>query len=255
AAASFGWRRRPPQVRPRADRPGRASRPSAPTRGGPRSRRACGRRGSGAACATPPPRSPPTPGPRRARGRAADGSRRHLRPQAADRERPRAAAVPCSRFVLLGRDRALGEQVAAQLTVQRRVVAPQPLERHRRVLLLVVAVVLEDRPELVVGGCDRPLVVPVDRLELLHDRDGRAVTVDRLGPKRLRRLVQGCAGRGHSTPPIARSAAALSLSKRNLPADLRGHVLDLEVLVDAFVAAFAPEPRLLDAPEGPGRVR
>src|SRR5262249_12658842 len=257
AAASAGWRRPPPaRARRPGGRPGRASPPSAPTPAGPRSRRACGRGGGGGACAPPLPRWLPTRGSRRARARAAGGSRRHLRAQAADPERPGAAVAAADvTGVFLRRDRAFGEQIAAELTVEGRVVAPQPLERHGRVLLLVVAVVLEDRPELVVGAGDRPLVVPVDRLEPLHARAVPRGAVVRLSPERLPRLVQGCAGPGHSIPPTALVGSGSPLATGNLPAELRGHVLDLEVLVDAFASAFAPEPRLLDATERPGRVR
>src|SRR5918994_6554633 len=45
------------------------------------------------------------------------------------------------------------------------------------------------------------------------------------------------------------------LSPGNLPADLGRHVLDLEVLVDALVAALAPESRVLHSPELSRRVR
>jgi hypothetical protein len=46
------------------------------------------------------------------------------------------------------------------------------------VLFLLVAIVLDDRPELVVGRPFGPLVVPIDRLQLLLDRDQGAMLVD-----------------------------------------------------------------------------
>src|SRR5262249_24385630 len=154
----------------------------------------CGRRESDAAYAKLPLRSQPTRPPRPARARAEGGSRRHLGPQAPDAERPGPGVGPVAGlFLRLSRsfgDRACAEQVLAQLSVEGGVVAAQPLERYRRVLFLVVPVVLEDRPQLVVVAGGGALVVPVDRLELLHDRDGRSMAIDRLRPQLLRRLVQ-----------------------------------------------------------------
>ena len=104
----------------------------------------------------------------RARGRGADGSSRPCSLQAADAERPvggarrpagRTSSAPSpSLRARLPRvdDRALGEEVRAEVTVEHGVVAAQPLERHRRVLLLLVAVVREDRRELGVAGRPRP---------------------------------------------------------------------------------------------------
>ena len=56
-------------------------------------------------------------------------------------------------------------------------------------LLLLVAVVLEDRPERVVARRGGALVVPVDRLELLHQRMDRAVLIHHLGGQRFQRFV------------------------------------------------------------------
>src|SRR5205823_2902328 len=57
-------------------------------------------------------------------------------------------------------------------------------------------------------------------------------------------------------PPISLLQHVVRGSRpSNLPADLCRDVLDLEVLVDALVAALAAEPRLLHPSEGPGRVR
>ena len=48
-------------------------------------------------------------------------------------------------------------------------------------LLLLVAVVRQELLQLLIGGGVNTLVVPVDRLELFHDRDDRAVAIDGLG--------------------------------------------------------------------------
>ena len=66
------------------------------------------------------------------------------------------------------------------MAIEDGIVATQPLEGHGRVLLLLVAVVGEDGRELRVGGDRDTLVVPVDGLELLHDRRDRPVPVDHL---------------------------------------------------------------------------
>ena len=61
---------------------------------------------------------------------------------------------------------------------QSRIAAAQPFQRHRRVLLLLVAIVLEDGAQLGIAGRLGALVVPVDGLQLLHQRDDGAVLVD-----------------------------------------------------------------------------
>src|SRR4029450_6982491 len=187
AAACAGSRRRPLPAPRRPPRPARASPPSAPSRADRRSARPCGRRGSGGAFAPPLRRSRPTPRPRPAQARAADGSRGPLGAQGADAERAGSGVVVRVGFVFLRGDRALGEQVLAQLLVEVRVAAAQPFERHGRVLLLVVTVVLEHGAGGVVTAGDRPLVVPVDRLQFLHDRDDRPMAIDRLRAPDLRR--------------------------------------------------------------------
>jgi hypothetical protein len=75
-------------------------------------------------------------------------------------------------------DRLVLEQIRTQLLVERLVVPAQPLEHHGGVLLLLVAVVGEDRAQLVIAGGGDALVVPVDGFELLHDRDDRAMAID-----------------------------------------------------------------------------
>ncbi len=113
---------------------------------------------------------------------------------------------PCSASVLGGvldgEDVAVGEQVGTQVAVEHRVVAAEPLERHRRVLLLLVPVVAEHLGQLGIGGGRSPLVVPVDRLELLHDRhDGPMAIDDR---RRADRAREGLAVARHRSflPPV-----------------------------------------------------
>ena len=70
------------------------------------------------------------------------------------------------------------------------IAAAQPFQRHRRVLLLLVAIVLEDGAQLGIAGRLGALVVPVDGLQLLHQRDDGAVLVDDLGPELAGVFVQ-----------------------------------------------------------------
>src|SRR5262245_32277938 len=72
--------------------------------------------------------------------------------------------------LLAADDRPFGEEIGAQGRVQLRIVTAQPLERHGGVLLLLVAVVGEDLPQLVVLAGVDTLIVPVDRLQLLAQR-------------------------------------------------------------------------------------
>ena len=103
---------------------------------------------------------------------------------------------PRSRVMELG-----GEQIGAQVLVERRVAASEPLEGHRGVLFLLVAVVGEDVGQAGVGGGLDPLVVPVDGLELLAQRGHGPVVVDGVLVEELRRFVQ----------PFARHVVLLSL--------------------------------------------
>ncbi|NWG73298.1 MAG: hypothetical protein HXY24_01580 [Rubrivivax sp.] len=68
------------------------------------------------------------------------------------------------------RQRLAAEDVVAQLVVEGAVVAADPLEQHRGVLLLLVAVVHEDGAKLRVLADVDALVAPVDRLQLLGQR-------------------------------------------------------------------------------------
>ena len=83
------------------------------------------------------------------------------------------------------------------MLIQLRVVPAQPLQHHGCVLLLLVAVVCEQLLQLLIGRGVNTLVVPVDRLELFHDRDDRAVTIDGFGLEDRLALVQGTAAAGH----------------------------------------------------------
>src|SRR5262249_32148739 len=119
---------------------------------------------------------------------AADAERAVTR---ARRSAPAAAAALAGGLAAV--DRPLREEVRAQPLVERHIVAPDPLEGHRGVLLLLVAIVRQDLLQrLVAGGVD-PLIVPVDGLQLLAQRRESTVTVDRLRLEQLRVLVQSCA--------------------------------------------------------------
>ena len=76
------------------------------------------------------------------------------------------------------------------MLVELGIVAAQPLQRHRRVLLLLVAIVLEDGAQFGIVGRLGALVVPVDGLKFLHQRDDGAMTVDDLGSQLAGILVQ-----------------------------------------------------------------
>jgi hypothetical protein len=94
-------------------------------------------------------------------------------------------------------ERRLGEQVFAQIPVERRVLPAQPFEHHRGVLLLLVAVVREDRRSSSsavarrAGRTNRPPRAPPSA------RRSRGA-IDNLGAERFRIFVQGLAG--HSGP-------------------------------------------------------
>src|SRR5207248_8819192 len=104
----------------------------------------------------------------------------------------RTAAVRARRLgPLLRRDDRSGtEQIATQVRLEDGILATDPFEEHRRVLLLLVAVVLEDRAQLAVLGRVDALAVPVDRLQLLDDAHDRAVHVACLLTQQLERLVE-----------------------------------------------------------------
>src|SRR5688572_2502181 len=120
--------------------------------------------------ATPSSRSSPTP----ARATSPSSSTAVFWPRRGCRSRR-----GCSVLLDLG-DVAFGEEVSAHVLVECLVHAPQVFEAHDRVLDLLVAVVLEDAPELLIGRGLSALVVPVDRLQLLLHRLHRAREVERL---------------------------------------------------------------------------
>ena len=72
-------------------------------------------------------------------------------------------------------------RIGFHVLVQFRVVAAQPLQHHHGVLFLLVAVVLHDGAQLGIVRGLGALVVPIDSLELLHQRDDGAVMIDDLG--------------------------------------------------------------------------
>src|SRR5207342_2821539 len=90
--------------------------------------------------------------------------------EVADAERTRADGSTPLGLSLTLEDRPRREEVGAEMLIELRIATPQPLQRHRGVLLLLVPVVHQDRRELPVVGGLCSLAVPVDRLELLHDR-------------------------------------------------------------------------------------
>src|SRR4030067_2575736 len=64
-----------------------------------------------------------------------------------------------------GNNRFVGKQIIAQLLVESRVAAANPLQHHRGVFLFLVTVVREDGAQLLVLAGIDPLVVPVHRSE------------------------------------------------------------------------------------------
>ena len=118
----------------------------------------------------------------------------------ADTERPGVLDRLAARRFLLLDDGSGREQVGAQVLVQHGVLAAQPLEDHRRMLFLLIPVVGENGGQFgIVGGAD-PLVVPVDRLQLLLDRGQRPVPVDDLGGHPVFGFVQSRT-LGHASSP------------------------------------------------------
>src|SRR5215468_2578993 len=91
--------------------------------------------------------------------------------EAADAERAvaraRSAAPAGLDHGLAADDGSLREEIGAERLVELLVVAPDPLEGHRGVLLLLVAIVREDLLQRLVAGSIDPLIVPVDGLQLL----------------------------------------------------------------------------------------
>src|SRR5262249_40636145 len=104
--------------------------------------------------------------------------------------------------------RALREQVLAQLGLEGVIVATDPLEHHRRVLLLFLTVVQQDRAQRAVVSGIRALAVPVDRLELLHQAHERPMHVPRAGCEMLLRLVKRRRSLGHGSSRTVMSRTA-----------------------------------------------
>ena len=76
------------------------------------------------------------------------------------------------------------------------VAAANPFQHHGRVFLLFVAIVSEDGLQLgILAGVDA-LVVPVDRLELFHQRNDRAMHVAGFVAQFLDRFVVALVGHG-----------------------------------------------------------
>ena len=80
-------------------------------------------------------------------------------------------------------------QEILEFLVEGRILPADPLQYHGGVLLFLVAVVRENRLERgVLAGVD-PLVVPVHRLQLFHQRDDCPVHVPRLFAELFQRFV------------------------------------------------------------------
>ena len=82
-------------------------------------------------------------------------------------------------------DRAFGEQESLEVLRQLGIAAAKPFQRHRRVLLLLVAIVLEDGAQIGIACGLGALVVPVDGLQLFHQGHDGAMGIDRLGADHL----------------------------------------------------------------------
>src|SRR5262249_22737530 len=146
-------------------------------------------------------------------------------PEAADAERA-VTRRPASRIatalcdLLAPDDRALGEEIGAQRRVELGVVAAEPLERHRRLLLLLVVVVRDELLEgVVLRGVDA-LVVAVDGFQLLTQRGGRAVALDRVLLEQLGVFVQPHTRR-HSRPPLPGGSRARAHTSQPTAATFR----------------------------------
>ena len=83
-----------------------------------------------------------------------------------------------------------------QVTGEVVVVAPDPLDHHRRVLHLLAHVVQQDFLQLGILAVVGTLLVPVHGLELLHERDDGAVHVARLGGQLGNGFVIALVGQG-----------------------------------------------------------
>jgi hypothetical protein len=110
--------------------------------------------------------------------------------------------------LLDGQDVALAEEIGAQLLLEVAAVAAQPFKDHRGVLDLLAHVVEEDRLQRRILAVVGALLVPVRRLELLHERDDRLVARDRLRGEPLPGRVQVLAGHETLLSVIARMDAA-----------------------------------------------
>src|SRR5579859_6372284 len=95
------------------------------------------------------------------------------------------AAVCISVFTILYRS--VFEQVFTQFVVEALVLAAYPLQHHGRVFDLLVPVMGEDGFQFLVLASGDPLVVPVHRLQFLHQRHHRAVEIAHL----VRHLLDG----------------------------------------------------------------
>src|SRR6185312_2584370 len=128
----------------------------------------------------------------------ASASRR--RPQASPAEPSSSVSDKASEAMVFGGvrlvagDRALAEQILAQLDVELGVLTADPLQHHGGVFQLLLGVVQHDRLQLRVLDVVRTLAIPVDGFELLHQGGDRIVQVERLAAQLLTRDVEDFAG-------------------------------------------------------------
>src|SRR3989344_4320133 len=73
----------------------------------------------------------------------------------------------------------LGEQVVLQLPGERRILAPDPLQHHRRMFLFLIAIVRKDCLEFFILARIGTLVVPINGFQLFHQRHDGSVHVAR----------------------------------------------------------------------------
>ena len=74
-------------------------------------------------------------------------------------------------------DGLVGEEIILQFLVEHRVLAADPFQHHGRVFLLLIAIVRQDVAQIRVLAGIHPLVVPIHRLQFLHQGDDGAVHV------------------------------------------------------------------------------
>jgi len=77
-------------------------------------------------------------------------------------------------------DRALSEELLGEFAGEDGIPSANPFQEHGHMLHLLVSVVGEDSPEFPVLGGVYPLLVGIDRLQLLDEGVDRLVKLERL---------------------------------------------------------------------------